>query len=202
MSAALRLLLLAVAFTFFLSQDLMSTQSGPAQSTASAGNSRACTVNPVLEGNSKSKPQKKSKHPLAREPLPACLELKGEPIEVQEFLQSVVREFQWRVGENHASEDTWSFVRYLNDEELEKYADTKVLLEPVEFTGGKVAVLLRTQELSEGYVRVQISTRFQGNGKPTDKFSGQPATMWPLNSKGVLEQELIGALQTRFKHAA
>jgi hypothetical protein len=45
---------------------------------------------------------------------------------VQEFLQSVVREFQWRVGENHASEDTWSFV------------------EPVEFTGGKVAVLLRT----------------------------------------------------------
>jgi hypothetical protein len=36
----------------------------------------------------------------------------------------------------------------------------------------------------------------------TDQFSGQPATMWPLNSKGILEQELIGALQTRFKHAA
>jgi hypothetical protein len=72
----------------------------------------------------------------------------------------------------------------------------------LEFTGGKVAVLLRTQELNEGYVRVQISTHFQGNGKPTDKFSGQPATMWPLSSKGILEQELIGALQTRFKHAA
>jgi hypothetical protein len=86
---------------------------------------------------------------------------------VQEFLQSVVREFQWRVGENHASEDTWSFVRYLNDEDLEKYADTKVLLEPVEFTGGKVAVLLRTQELSEGYIRMQIRTHFQGNAKPT-----------------------------------
>jgi hypothetical protein len=113
---------------------------------------------------------------------------------VQEFLQSVVREFQWRVGESHASEDTWSFVRCLNDAELEKYADTKVLLEPVEFTGGKVAVLLRTQEIGEGYVRVQIRARFQGNGKPTDSFSGQPATMWPLNSKGTLEQELIGAL--------
>jgi len=25
--------------------------------------------------------------------------------------------------------------------------------------------------------------------------------MWPLNSKGILEQELIGALQIRFKHA-
>ena len=77
-----------------------------------------------------------------------------------------------------------------------------MLLEPVEFTGGKVAVPLRIQELNEGYVRVQISTHFQGNGKPIDKFSGQPATMWPLNSKGILEQELIGALKTRFKHAA
>jgi hypothetical protein len=35
-----------------------------------------------------------------------------------------------------------------------------------------------------------------------DKFSCQPATLWPLKSKGVLEQELIGALQTRFRHAA
>jgi hypothetical protein len=59
-------------------------------------------------------------------------------------------------------------VRYLNDEDLEKYADTKVLLEPAEFTEGKMAVLLRTQELSEGYGRLQISTPFQGNGnRPT-----------------------------------
>jgi hypothetical protein len=31
--------------------------------------------------------------------------------------------------------------------------------------------------------------------------ASQPATMWPLNSKGILEQEPIGALQIRFKHA-
>jgi hypothetical protein len=31
---------------------------------------------------------------------------------------------------------------------------------------------------------------------------GQPATVWPLNSKGVMEQELLGALQTRFQHAS
>jgi hypothetical protein len=68
---------------------------------------------------SKAKLQKKLKHPVAPEPLPACLELKGDAVEVQEFLQSVVREFQWRVGESHASEDTWSFMRYLNDEDLE-----------------------------------------------------------------------------------
>jgi hypothetical protein len=113
-----------------------------------------------------------------------------------------VREFQWRIGENHASEDTWSFVRYLNEEDLAKYADTKVLLEPVQFTGGKVAVLVRTSEVSDGYVRVQITVHIQGDGKSTDKFSGQPGTVWPLNSKGLLEQELISALQSRYKHAA
>jgi hypothetical protein len=202
MSVAPHLLLLVAIQPFFIRHDLILSQNPEAKSSVAAGNSRACTVNPVLESTSKSKSTKKSKHAIAPEPLPACLELKGEPIEVQEFLQSVVREFQWKVGESHATEDTWSFVRYLNDEELEKYADTKVLVEPVQFTGGKVAVLVRTQDAGDGYVRVQISAHFQGNGKSTDKFSGQPGTVWPLNSKGIMEQELIGALQTRFKHAA
>ena len=31
--------------------------------------------------------------------------------------------------------------------------------------------------------------------------ASQPATMWPLNSKGIREQEPIGALQIRFKQA-
>ena len=89
-------------------------------------------------------------------------------------------------------------MRYLNDEDLEKYADTKVLLEPVEFTGGKMAVLLRTQELSEGYVRLQISTAFQGNGnRPTSCLaSRQPCK--PLNSKGILGQELLARCKLAF----
>jgi hypothetical protein len=201
-AAVPRLILLTSVLTFSPALNVVSAQNAPAQSEVTAENSRPCTANPVLGEASKAKPQKKSKQAIAPEPLPACLELKGEPIEVQEFMQSVVRELQWRVGENYASEDTWSFVRYLNEEELEKCADTKVLVESVQFTGGKAAVLLRTQELDNGYVRVQISAHFQGNGKSTDKFSGQPVTEWPLKSKGILEQELIDALQTRFKHAA
>ena len=63
-------------------------------------------------------------------------------------------------------------------------------------------MLVRTMDLPDGYVRVQISTRFQGDGKSTDKVVGQPATVWPLNSKGVMEQELLGALQTSFQHAS
>lgn len=127
--------------------------------------------------------------------------MQGEGIEVQEFLQSTVREQQWRVGENHASEDTWSFMRYLGLDDLERYADTKVLTEPVKFTGGKVAVVVRTTDLPDGYVRVQITTHFQGDGKSTDQIVAQPANIWPLHSKGVLEQELLSALQTKFRHA-
>jgi hypothetical protein len=70
------------------------------------------------------------KHPVAPEPLPACVELKGEPIEVQEFLPSLVHEIPWRVGESQASESTWSFMRYLNDEDLEKYQKPRCSLSP------------------------------------------------------------------------
>lgn len=174
-------------------------QAEPSPSTS--GNSRSCSANPVLDPVVKSKHAKKSKHPPPPEPLPSCLELKGDPIEIQEFLQSVVRELQWRTGENRASEDTWAFVRYLSDEELAKYGDTKVLVEPVDFTGGKAAVLIRTTELPDGYSRVQITLHLQGDGKSTDKIWAQPGNVWNLRSKGVLEKELTDALQTRYKHA-
>ncbi len=193
-------LLVALLVVFSARAFARTTPSPAAGAPPNTANTRACTANPVLAPSGKSKSSKKSKHPLPPEPPPTCLEVKGEPIEIQEFLQSVVRELQWRTGENHASEDTWTFVRYLNDEELAKYGDTKVLIEPVEFTSGKAAVTVRTTELADGYSRVQITAHFQGEGKSTDKILAQPGNSWPLRSRGVLEQELNEALQTRFKY--
>ncbi|HYW66800.1 MAG TPA: hypothetical protein VFB10_08855 [Candidatus Dormibacteraeota bacterium] len=132
-------------------------------------------------------------------PAPACIEVKGEGMEIQEFLQSTAREQGWRIGENRVSDDTWSFVRYLDPDELEKYADTKVLIEPIQFTSGKAAVTLRTTEIGEGYVRVQIMVQVQGEGKSGDKVLGQPGSVWTLKSKGALEKELVATLQTRYK---
>ncbi|HKM65574.1 MAG TPA: hypothetical protein VJX70_00280 [Candidatus Acidoferrum sp.] len=170
------------------------------QGASAAGASRACSANPVLAPSGKKKGAHKTKHPLPPEPPPACMEVKGEALEIQETLQSVVRENQWRVHENRASEDTWTFVRYVNVEELEKYADTKVLLEQVEFEDGKAAVTVRTVDIDGGFVRVQISAKIQGEGKSTDAAVKQPGTVWPLVSKGTLEQEMIAALETRYKH--
>jgi len=165
-----------------------------------SASTRTCSANPVLARSaSKKKSSRKSKNPLPPHPAPACIEVKGQPIEVQEFLQNTAREQGWRIGENRASEDTWSFVRYLAPPELEKFADTKVLVEPVEFIDGKAAVNVRTTDIGEGYTRVQASAQIQGEGKSTDKVSAQPATVWPLNSKGILEQDLLKALQTGYK---
>ena len=170
------------------------------QSSAPPATGRTCTANPVLSSGGKKKNAPRSKHPLPSEPLPACIEMKGEALEIQETLQAAVRDLKWRVHENHASEDSWTFVRSLNVEELERYADTKVLLEPVEFEYGKAALLVRTTDLGQGFVRVQISAQFQGEGKSSDAVVKQPVTTWPLRSKGTLEQELITLLQSSYRH--
>jgi hypothetical protein len=160
---------------------------------------RACTANPVLSAPTAKKTGHKPKHLTPPEPLPTCIEVKGEGIEVQEFLQTTARVETWRIGENRASEDTWAFVRYFGPDELETYSDTKVSLEPVKFTSGKAAVTVRTTELPDGYSRVQVSARFVGEGTSTDKAWAQPTSVWNLNSKGVFEQQLVDALRTRYK---
>ena len=170
------------------------------QNSAPSAVTRACSANPVLGPSGKNKKAHKPEHSLPPEPLPACLEVKGEALEIQEGLQAVVRDLKWRVHENHASEDSWTFVRYFSVEDLEKCADTKVLLEPVEFESGKAGVLVRTADIGEGFIRVQISAQIQGEGKSADTVVKQPVTSWPLRSKGTLEQELIAALQSRYKH--
>src|ERR1700687_4677416 len=92
-------------------------QAGAAGSDAQNA-TRACLANPVLEPTAKKKAARKPKHPPVPDAAPAWIQGKGEPIEVQDFLQAFARDQQWRSGEHHASEDTWSFVRYLNVEEL------------------------------------------------------------------------------------
>jgi hypothetical protein len=176
---------------------LLGAQTPPPPATPSTL-TRACSANPVLPPPS----SKKGKHKntsVAPEPPPTCLEVKGQGLEVQEFLQNTAREESWRIGENRASEDSWSFVRYFDVDELEKYCDTKVLIEPVKFTSGKAAVTVRTTDLPDGYDRVQISAHFTGEGVSTDKTWAQPGSVWNLTSKGALEKELLAALQARYK---
>ena len=195
MRAGLDLLILAVCFL----SPLASAQTQAPLSTAGNAATRPCSANPVLTYVPSKKSAKKLKHPPAPEPAPTCIEVRGDPLGIQEFLQNAVREQSWRIGENQASEDMWSFVRYFNPDELDTYADTKVTIEPVKFTGGKAATAIRTTDLGSEFVRVQITVHIQGDGKSTDPSWKQPTTVWPLTSKGVFEQELVTAIQTHYR---
>jgi hypothetical protein len=148
---------------------------------------------------STSKKAAKSKHPLPAEPAPVCREVAGEAIGLQEFLQAQGRKQGWRMGENRASEDSWSYVRYFGADELDKYADTASLASAVKFSGGKAAVIVRTTDIDGGFVRVQITAHFQGEGRSTDNVLGQPATQWPLASNGMLENELVTAIEKNYR---
>jgi hypothetical protein len=193
-----RLCFLLAVVAFVCTADTLAQEPAPASSPATTA-TRPCTANPVLTYAPSKKSAKKLKHPPTAEATPTCIEVKGDPLGIQEFLQNLAREQSWKIGENHASEDLWSFVRYFNPDELDTYADTKVSVEPVKFTAGKAAATVRTTDLGGDFVRVQITARFQGEGKTTDPTWKQPTTVWPMNSKGVLEQELVTALQTHYK---
>src|SRR5271167_95217 len=67
---------------FGVSSLAQTVPTAPAQNVPSTASTRTCTANPILGGNAKANPAKKSKHPLPPEPLPACVEVKGEAIEV------------------------------------------------------------------------------------------------------------------------
>jgi hypothetical protein len=195
-----KLLVLQAALALFVcSVQAQEQQQAPVAVPPGTAATRPCRANPVLAYTPSKKNAKKPKRPPPAEPAPTCIEVRGDSFGIQEFLQNLARRESWRLGENHASEDMWSFVRYFNPSELDTYADTKVLLEPVKFSSGKAAATVRTTDIGEDFVRVQISLRIQGEGKSADPNWTQPATVWPLNSKGVFEQELVTALQTRYK---
>lgn len=191
---------LLLAGLFLCSADALALpQNAPENPTSAIVATRPCSANPVLVAVEKKKGSRHSNRPLPAQPAPVCIEVRGQGLEIQEFLQDLAREQLWRVGENRVSEDTWTYVRYFGPDELEKYADTKILIERVQFTGGKAAVTLRTTDIGEGFSRVQIVAQFQGEGSVRDRLGGQPGSVWSLNSKGVLEQELVTSLQTRYK---
>jgi hypothetical protein len=61
------------------------------QTSAQPASGWTCTSNPVLSSGERKKSAPRGKHPLPSEPLPACIEMKGEPLEIQETLQAAVR---------------------------------------------------------------------------------------------------------------
>jgi hypothetical protein len=160
---------------------------------------RPCSSNSSLPPDSKAAqewPKNKSAEASARPP--ACLEVKGDPIELQEFLQALIRDQKWRIGQEQASAESWSFVRYLEPEELARFAHTEILGGRIAWTEGKVGVQVMTAKAAEGFTRVQVTAKFQGKGNTNERLA-RPTNIWPLASKGILEGSMIAALESHFR---
>jgi hypothetical protein len=130
-----------------------------------------------------------------------CLEVHSTALEIQEFLQAHGREEKWKLIEEQVGEDAWTFSRKLEKDELLQYTTRDAESDGVNWTSGVVFVQLRTVELAAGFVRVQISARFQGYGQNQDRFA-PPRESWPLSSNAGLENHLISVLEAHFKNAS
>jgi hypothetical protein len=141
------------------------------------------------------KPKKKPKKRDQVKPLSgtACLDVRENSLAVQESLQKFVREQRWNIGEEQVTEDTWTFSRYLKQEELGEY--TQPWRGPaIDWRAGKVQINVRTAELPDGYARTIITARFEGYGDLQDQFATKRES-WILQSNGTLESAMIAVLQ-------
>jgi hypothetical protein len=130
-----------------------------------------------------------------------CLELHSTAIDVQEYLQAQGREEKWNLGDEHLAEDAWTFSRKLDRNELLLFTKQDANAQPVNWTSGAAFVQVTTLELDDGFVRVQISARFEGYGQSADRFA-PPRETWPLSSSITLERQLIFILGKHFKNAS
>lgn len=130
--------------------------------------------------------------------VPACLEAKASPIQIQEFLQAYVRDEKWTILGEKTAEDLWTFSRSLDKDELVRFSKEEPFAGRVIWSDGKAFVQVRTVELQGGFTRVQIFARIQGSGENADRFA-PPQDSWQLQSNGMLENTMIAALETHFK---
>jgi hypothetical protein len=168
-----------------------------ASNSQSSTRTRPCSSNPGPPSDSKAaKDSPKISSGETPAPPPACLEVKAAPLELQEFLQAFVRGQKWRVGQEQPSPEGLSFVRYLEPEELARFAHTEILGGRIVWTEGRVTVQVTTTEAADGFTHVRINAKFQGKGTAREHFA-RPTGLWPLVSRGTLEGSLIAALESR-----
>jgi hypothetical protein len=192
----MRSILISIFTLTLLSFSPLTECSRAAQSAAPSVASRPCSATPAPK-----KRPKPRKHALEDDVPPAgtaCLEIQGDGLQLQEYLQSRIREEKWNIGEESVSEDSWSFARYLDGEQLAKFAKTDLPNQHITWTAGRAIVEIFTTPLAEGFARLQIAVRFEGYGKNADTFA-PPRTSWPLASKGVLESVLMDFAKTGFR---
>jgi hypothetical protein len=170
----------------------------PNQSTGARVVARPCA-----EGWNNTGPEAKKKRPKNAKEDPqsnaaACIELAVPQLEIQEYLQSYVRSEQWKIGEEHLTEDSWTFSRELSKDELVSATSKNTSAARVTWTGGIALVRVSTVQVADGFARTVIRASFRGYGQNADQFA-QQREYWELESNNNLETSISSALKAHFK---
>ena len=194
------LIFLIVLLAVVQASSLVPSTSAQPQRSASANKWTTRDCKPASRSSKSADRKSKSKKSAASaDSADSCLEVAAGSLEVQERLQTIVRENRWSLSEEDTDESSWTFSVQLTKDEL--VADTKPdsAAEQLQWTGGKASVFVQTTDLPDGYTRLTIKSRFDGFGESQDKFAPERA-FWKLKSNGRLEASLIDALRTRLKN--
>jgi hypothetical protein len=164
---------------------------------------RSTIVRPCPAPSTSSKPARRGNRKRkgvvdSKEVPPACLEAKASALDIQEFLQSFIREQRWSIRREGVSEDAWTFFRSLEKDELLRFVDVGPFAGHVNWTEGKAFVKVNTGEAQGGFTRVLITAKFTGYGQNMDRFA-PPQELWKPASNGTLEKSLVSALETHFQ---
>jgi hypothetical protein len=170
----------------------------PNQSTSARAVTRACAEG--WDGTGPKTKKKLRKHAKEDPQVKgaACIELAFSPLEIQEYLQSYVRSQQWKFGEEHLTEDSWTFSRELGKDELLSFTNKNANLARVNWSGGTALVQVSTVQVAEGFARTVIRASFRGYGQNADQFA-QQREYWELESSNNLETSIRSALEAHFK---
>jgi hypothetical protein len=178
---------------------LLGTNSQEQQSKSSQPTVRSCTNSePQPAPNKKAGRNKPAKDQEAVGASPSfCSDIHARALEVQERLQGLLRDLRWRLEDEDADEEVFRFSLQLSQHELLADTNPEAAARLVQWTGGKVVVLVKTFEEREGYTRTTVTGFFKGYGESEDKFATRK-NVWTLNSNGRLEKDLLDRLISRF----
>jgi hypothetical protein len=146
-------------------------------------------------GHKKKAPQNASDE--ARNQAFACVELAFSPLDIQEYLQAIVRKQPWKIFDEHLTEDSWVFSRELNRDELLRATKRNSVADKVDWTKGVAFIHVNTNQLRDGIARTTIRAEFRGYGQSSDHFAVQ-REYWNLESNLALENLLVSALADHF----
>lgn len=181
---------------FLLAFLLMRVHVAEPQANPSNAAARACPNNWNAATASKSKRHKQKQSGNGA----ACIELPFTVLDVQEYLQSYGRKAQWKMVDEQLSEDTWSFSRRLEPNELlAATKDTRPKM--IEWRSGIASVQVSSLQLPDGFTRSVVRASFRGYGESSDQFAPQKE-YWELESNGSFEAAIVAALKSNFTSSA